>query len=62
MSLGVSDMKNEDILKYVEKILINSFIIEKHSEFDIYEGDCDLGDDIDSFTNKKNKIVDAIFL
>ena len=55
-------MTNEDILKYVEKTLISSFIIEKHSEFEIYEGDCDSGDDIDMFTNKKNKIVDAIFL
>ena len=62
MSLGISDMANEDILKYVEKALISSFIIEKHSEFEIYEGDCDSGDDIDTFTNKKNKIVDAIYL
>ena len=62
MSIRISDMINEDILKYFEKRLISSFIIEKNSELEIYEGDYDLGDDIDVFTNKKNKIVDAIFL
>ena len=44
-------MANEDILKYDEKTLISSFIIEKHLEFEIYEGDCGSGDDINTLTN-----------
>ena len=48
--------------KYAEERLISSFIIEKHSNFEIYEGDCEWGDDIEAFTKNKNKIVDAIFL